>query len=170
MHPSLVALSASAIATVYAVGYVHTQPAEPAPELAGEIVQIAAAPTPTVEVMHEHAAPTSEIVVSVSTAVASPTAEPTAVKMPDVKYNDGTYAGAGTSRFGDVEVEVAIVGGRINQIVLTSVTTTYSPRYVAPLPAEAIRRQSPFVDLVSGASVSSQAFSEAVQRALLKAK
>src|SRR4051812_34965214 len=116
LHPGLVALSASAIAAIYTVGYIHTQSVDAA---------IASVLTPTAVTSVATALPTTaiatptgvaQIVVApsattaVKAATAVPTAAPTATTASTAAaaYKEGTYSGAGTSRFGGVEVAVTI--------------------------------------------------------------
>jgi NosR/NirI family nitrous oxide reductase transcriptional regulator len=85
-------------------------------------------------------------------------------------WRDGTYLGHGENRFGGVYVAVQIAGGRISQVWVTSVTTTFPPQVIAGLPGSVVERQSTSVDLVSGATGSSAAFIDAVQGALRQAQ
>lgn len=132
----LVALSASAVATVYFAGLLSTRAAADA---------IVTSPTPT---------PTSTAVSS-----ARSTSE----------YADGTYAGSGTSRFGSVSVSVTTSAGKITNVQITKVTTSYPVSRIASLPGQVVQSQSANVNTVSGATYSSQAFKQAVQSALFQA-
>jgi uncharacterized protein with FMN-binding domain len=153
IHPRLAALSASAIAAVYAVGYVHTQPA--ADSVASAAAQVVVEPTllPT-------ALPTATSITSLPTAIATSVT---------AAYKDGTYSGMGTSRFGNVEVAVTVAGGKITDVALTRVTTKYPASRIAALPGQVVARQSARVDNVSGATASATPFRTAVQAALAKA-
>jgi len=84
-------------------------------------------------------------------------------------YRDGTYLAEGRSRFGSVYVTVAISGGRISQVWINAVTTTFPPQVIAAMPGQVVDRQTASIDLVSGASASSAAFIEAVRAALAQA-
>jgi uncharacterized protein with FMN-binding domain len=83
---------------------------------------------------------------------------------------DGTYSGVGTSRRGNVQVSLSVQGGRIASVNITGATTEYPTRDIAGLPAQVVSRQSPQIDIVSGATYSSLAFRGAVQQALQKAQ
>ena len=83
---------------------------------------------------------------------------------------DGSYTGLGTSRRGDVQVALSIQGGRIANVNITSATTQYPTRSFSGLPGEVVSRQSPQIDIVSGATYSSLAFRGAVQQALQRAQ
>lgn len=84
-------------------------------------------------------------------------------------YKDGTYSGHGTSRRGDVWVDVTVGGGRITSVKITRSTLQYPLRDIADLPDEVVQRQSAQVDIVSRATYSSQAFRGAVSQALSSA-
>jgi len=85
-------------------------------------------------------------------------------------YKDGTYFGWGTSRHGDIQASVVIVGGRIASASIAQCLTRYPCSWIASLPGEVVARQSPKIDYVSGATQSTEAFSSAVIDALSKAK
>ena len=85
-------------------------------------------------------------------------------------YKDGTYTGQGTSRRGDVWVQVEVAGGRISNVSITRSTLQYPLRDIAGLPQEVVDRQSAQVDVVSRATYSSMAFRQAVTQALSSAK
>src|SRR5438270_717349 len=85
-------------------------------------------------------------------------------------YKDGTYTGQGTSRRGDVWVQVEVAGGRISNVSITRSTLQYPLRDIAGLPQEVVDRQSAQVDVISRATYSSMAFRQAVTQALSGAK
>src|SRR5215469_2333127 len=64
-----------------------------------------------------------------ATAVSAPTSAPTAIatgtSVASLGYADGTYSGTGSSRFGNVTVSVTTSGGRITNVQITRVTTSY---------------------------------------------
>ena len=90
--------------------------------------------------------------------------------MPTGKYKDGTYLGWGTSRHGDIQAQVVIEGGRIVSATIAQCWTRYSCSWIAALPPQVARRQSPEVDYVSGATQSTNSFYYGVVEALAKAK
>jgi uncharacterized protein with FMN-binding domain len=106
-------------------------------------------------------------------AVNVPTAPPpttsTPTPTPQRAYKDGTYAGWGSSRHGDIEATVVIAGGRIVSTAITQCLTRYSCSWIAALPGQVISRQSADVDYVSGATQSTNAFYYAVADALAQA-
>ncbi|SRR5258708_35588923 len=93
-------------------------------------------------------------------------------------YKDGSYTGnvSSASMYGDVQVKAIISGGKITDIQFlqlpdapghtTEVSTVSSPI----LKQEAIQAQSAHVNLVSGATQTSQGFIDSLQSALDQAK
>ena len=149
MHRGLVALSASAITAIYLAGYAHTQPAD---------AEIGASPAPLATVSRSPTQPARAVARATATAVPAAAA-----------YKDGTYTGQGSSRRGNVWVSVSVANGRIGSVTITRSTLQYPVRDIAGLPAQAVQRQSAQVDIVSGATYSSQAFRTAVSQALAQA-
>jgi uncharacterized protein with FMN-binding domain len=76
----------------------------------------------------------------------------------------------GTSRRSNVQVSIAIQAGQIASVSITRATTEYPTRLIANLPSQVVARQSAQVDMVSGATYSSQAFRGAVLQALQRAE
>ena len=147
MPRRLVALSSSAIATIYFAGFVATRSAD--------------AGIPTASDAGSSTTPVSTVV---------PTATATTAAAPNVSpYADGTYTGTGSSRRGNVSVSLTVASGKITSVTITGVTTEYPVARIAGLPAQVVSRQSAQVDSVSGATYSAQAFRLAVQAALAKA-
>ena len=105
-------------------------------------------------------------------APAQPTSTPdaTSATQSQAQYTDGTYAGQGTSRRGDVWVSVQIQGGRIANVTITRSTLQYPVTDIQGLPAQVVQRQSAQVDIVSRATYSSTAFRTAVTQALSAAQ
>ena len=83
---------------------------------------------------------------------------------------DGVYTGWGTSRHGDIESRVEIRNGRIISASIAQCLTMYSVYWIAALPPQVVKRQSPEVDIISGATESSNAFYDGVMEALKKAR
>jgi uncharacterized protein with FMN-binding domain len=177
LNKNLVALSSAAIVAVYAVGLARSDADTPevaAGPTASPIAQTATQPSPE---------PTPTAVArAVARAIASATPSPAAgaagqppavatspAPSASVRYQDGTFTGSGTSRFGGFDVAVTIRNGAISSVELTRVTTRYPASRIAGLPGQVIERQSADVDLVSGATYSARAFKDAVAQALAKA-
>jgi uncharacterized protein with FMN-binding domain/ribosomal protein S9 len=217
MSRRLVVISTAAIATVFSVGYVHTQPAEERLAAADSIItssstQVAGSTGGhTVQTTASEAATTSALF-TLSPALPGDTQAPvasgplaadgrrnerggrgdggfrqslpapTAVPAPVVtgttaatvtanstRYRDGSYTGMGENRHGDVQVTVTIAGGRIVGAPIAQCGMQYPCSRIAMLPGQVLARQSTDVDLVSGATMSSTAYQEAVLQALAKA-
>jgi uncharacterized protein with FMN-binding domain len=198
MPRGLVALSASAVAAIYLAGYVRTQSADAGlASVAGDIpiaTTTAVTPTPigstvapprSVSALATAVPPsatsststatTSTASTSTATTAPAQAVSPTATSAQQTTsqtatgYTDGTYTGQGTSRRGDVWVQVQVTGGRIANVTITRSTLQYPLRDIAALPQQVVQRQSAQVDLVSRATYSSQAFRGAVSQALASA-
>jgi uncharacterized protein with FMN-binding domain len=85
-------------------------------------------------------------------------------------YKDGTYLGWGHSRHGDIQSFVIIEKGRIVHSGVEKCRTRWPCTLVDHLPAQVVKRQSPDVDFVSGATESGNAFYWGIVDALTKAK
>ena len=144
----LVALSASAVATIY---------------FAGLLSSAATADNGSAAVSESSVAPTDLPTVVVG-ATATPT--PTSAR---TGYADGTFSGTGSGRFGSVTVSVTTSAGSITNVQITKVSTTFPVSQIASLPAQVVQTQSASVNAVSGATASSQAFKQAIQQALAQA-
>ncbi len=111
-------------------------------------------------------------------ATAQPTVAPT--PQPTVntgKYKNGIYTGSVADAFyGNLQVQAVISGGRITDVIFLQFpndnrTSQYVNSQADPmLKQEAIQAQSAQVDIISGASASSQAFQQSLADALSKAK
>jgi uncharacterized protein with FMN-binding domain len=109
------------------------------------------------------AAPTPAPAPVVATVAATPA-------VPATVWKDGTYLGWGTCRHGDIQVAVAIEGGRIASAKISQCLTRYSCSVIDEMLPDVPRLQKADVDFVSGATQSSYAFYYAVVDALNKAK
>jgi uncharacterized protein with FMN-binding domain len=92
-------------------------------------------------------------------------------------YKNGTYTGSVQDAFyGNIQVQAVISGGKITDVVFLQYpndnrTSQYVNSIADPmLKQEAIQAQSAQVDIVSGASASSQAFQASLADALSQAK
>lgn len=118
------------------------------------------------------AAPTTDAAsAEVESAKPEPAAAPAATReSKDNKYRDGTYSGWGYSRHGDIEAAVVVQDGRVVSAEITQCLTRYSCSVIDMLPAQVISRQNAFVDLISGATESANAYSNAIFRALVSSQ
>jgi uncharacterized protein with FMN-binding domain len=102
---------------------------------------------------------------------------PTATSQPSSQYKDGTYTGSVADAFyGNIQVQATIANGKITNVQFLQYpndnpTSMAINQQADPMLAqEAIQKQSATVDIVSGATQSSQAFIESMQSALSQAK
>jgi uncharacterized protein with FMN-binding domain len=137
----LVALSSGAVAAIYLLGYLLTQ--NPRAIQPGSQLQCAA------QASH------------------SPTALARSAQRG--QYRDGVYCGVGSSPYGDVEILLTIRAGKISRVTIAQISTFFSASVIEGLPAAVVRRQNADIDLITGATGSSQAFQEAIQNALRQA-
>jgi uncharacterized protein with FMN-binding domain len=141
-----------------------------------------AAPSTGTDSAGSSASSTSAPSSSSTTNPPAETAAPPAVAAPAAPaksaYKDGVYLGWGSCRHGDIEASVTIQEGKIALVAISQCLTRYSCGWIAPkipggglpdLPSQAVERQGPKVDYVSGATESSYAFADAVVAALAKA-
>ncbi len=155
---------------------VAAAPSDPPGQPSGNSPQ--GAPTdaqPTAPAGSQQTAPTEPPPLPSPTAKPAP--KPTAIAQNSGQYKNGTYTGPSVDAFyGIVQVQVSIQGGKIANVQFlqypndrrTSVriNTTVMPW----LTSEAVQAQSANVDIISGATLTSQAFAESLQTALDAAK
>lgn len=183
----LVITSTAAIVAVYAVGFVRTQAAADRVSAAERHVQ--AAPSDAVSAPAPPASVAPTEVASHTTGFSSrssqadngqanansasatqPAPQPTATATPAAtRYRDGTYDATGTSRHGDIAAQVTVKGGKIVSTEITGCYTRYPCSRISDLTGAVVSQQSTNVDLVTGATDSSEAFLQAVDQALRKA-
>jgi len=163
----------------------HAEPAvakKAEPTAAAPVVSAApqAAPTPAPAARADTSA-TATRVDTPATPPAPPPSQQAVAQPPDTAsapanekersgFKDGVYSGWGTSRHGDIQASVEIKDGKITRAYIAQCLTRYSCSWVSALPPEVIQRQSPEVDVVSGATQSSNAFYYAIVEALKQAK
>lgn len=85
-------------------------------------------------------------------------------------YKDGTYLGWGSCRHGDIQASVVVERGQIVAAGIQQCLTRYSCSWIAALPSQVVSRQSTDLDYVSGATQSTEAFEDAIDDALSKAR
>lgn len=86
-------------------------------------------------------------------------------------YQPGTYEGVGKGKNGDVKVEVTLTKDKIESVKVTEhhETMDIAETALEKIPAEIIKAQSTDVDIVTGATVISDAIKEGANDALVKA-
>jgi uncharacterized protein with FMN-binding domain len=131
----------------------------------------AVASAPAVPALASAAAAATEAAAPPGPVAAAPTAAPAAAAAaPTVLYKDGTYLGWGHSRHGDIQSFVIIEKGRIVHAGVEKCRTRWPCTLVDHLPPQVVKRQSPDVDFVSGATESGNALYWGIVDALTKAK
>jgi uncharacterized protein with FMN-binding domain len=150
MDKKWVILCSTAIAAVYTAGYVATDTQAAQGQLPQHIVN----KTNTG-----------------SQKVNNQSASKNVVSHPSSKvYKDGTFTGSGWNRRGSIDVQVTIKNDKITDVEISNFAMHYSERDVVGLPDEVLQKQSAQVTNVSGATYSTEAFSDAVLQALEQAK
>jgi uncharacterized protein with FMN-binding domain len=103
----------------------------------------------------------------------TPTPTPSPSPTPGGRYHDGRYTGDDVSmRFGDVQVQVTVAGGRITAVQALQMPSdrqrSASISQVAGpmLHDEVLQAQSAEIDSLSGATYTSDAYAQSVQAAL----
>lgn len=91
-------------------------------------------------------------------------------------YKDGTYTGStADAYYGNVQVQATISGGKITNVKFlqypdTHSTSVYINQQAMPyLQQEAIKAQNAHVNIISGATYTSQAFAQSLNSALSQA-
>ncbi len=93
--------------------------------------------------------------------------DPSLPAAPEAQYRDGTYEGSGNGRNGEIVMAVTIEGGRIANIEAVSHSETEEYWNEAVKMTDAmIEAQAADVDMVTGATLSSQGILQAVKSAL----
>lgn len=144
MGQKMIGLCSAAIGAVYLAGYYVSEPSN----------QIQSKESNTINKL----------------AVVSPNKMDIPKQQISKMYKNGTFKGEGYNRIGSVEVAVTIKNDRITNVEITRCTTSYSESFIQDLPKQVIVRQSPNVDVVSGATRSTEDFQNAVEEALQQAK
>jgi uncharacterized protein with FMN-binding domain len=147
----------------------NAAPVAPAP-LVNTPATPAAPPVAVATTETAPASPAPPVVPSREASTAQPAVAPPAAKPPrQYKYKEGTFLGWGYSRHGDIQASVVIKAGQIISAEIERCQTRYPCSWIMDLPGQAVTRQSSDVDVISGASESSYAYSDAVMDALSKA-
>jgi uncharacterized protein with FMN-binding domain len=104
-------------------------------------------------------------------ATAAPTAAPTTASGGGTSASTKVDGPVVSTRFGDVQVEVVIASGKVTDVVALELPTGRRSgqisQYAGPiLRQEALQAQSSQIDLVSGATYTSDAYAQSLQSAL----
>jgi len=105
-----------------------------------------------------------------SAEVAEVAKEP--VSTPPSKYEDGVYTGEGTGKKPGIKISVTIEGDKITDIAVVEYNDSdaHFNDVAAEIIPEIISAQSADVDVISGATMSSEGIIQAVSDALAKAE
>ena len=112
-------------------------------------------------------------------AQAQPTQAPTAQpqQVAQGQYKDGSYNGPVTDAFyGQMQVEAVIQGGKLTQVQILQyphdrrTSQMINSQALPWLESEAVQAQSANINMISGATLSSNAFIESLQSALSSAR
>jgi uncharacterized protein with FMN-binding domain len=133
------------------------------------------APAPSASPSQAQANPSPSPRSAAPAAVRQPTATPT--QQAGSPYKDGTYAGVSTSAYwGNMQVQATVANGQLTNIQFLqwpndrSRSVRINQQALPLLVQEAIQAQSGKVNVISGATDSSRAFSQSLQSALVKAQ
>lgn len=137
-----------------------------------KITDNSASPTPT-----HTPTPTVPSTTSNKTTIPTSPVLPTATPVPSSPYKDGTYTGDVADAFyGNVQIQITISSGKISNVQFLQYpndrnhSIEVNSQAMPYLIQEAIQAQSANVDVISGATATSQAFVQSMQSALNKAK
>ena len=156
----------------------HAVGSDERPVVVGNVQLPTPTPTPTPS---SATPPPSPVSAGSTVSPSTPAPTPTPASMPMMKrmgmYKDGSYTGSvQDAYYGNIQVQAVISGGRITDVIFLQFpndngTSQYINSQADPmLKQEAIQAQSAQVDIVSGASASSQAFQASLSDALSQAK
>lgn len=112
-----------------------------------------------------------------SSPAQNPNQTPTPTPKPKGQYADGTYTGGSADAYyGMVQVEAIVQGGKLTNVKFLQYPNTHSTsvfinqQAMPYLTQEAIAAQSANVNIISGATFTSQAFQQSLASALAQAK
>ncbi len=121
--------------------------------------------------------PTSTGTPGSSTTTPSPQNTPPTPATPSAKYKDGTYTGSTASNmYEDIQVAITVSGGKITNVTTPVVNSGsgHSEQInnfaIPQLNQQTIASQTAQIDGVSGASFTSQSYTQSLQSALDQAK
>ncbi|MGH7239538.1 MAG: FMN-binding protein [Candidatus Saccharimonadales bacterium] len=151
---SLIGLAVLAVFVIYSLGIRHQQPRVSKPAS-----------------LTTNNNPASSNNPATNSAITNPSAS-----APAAKYKDGTYTGSvANAYYGNIQVKTTVSGGKITNVKFlqypdTHQTSVYINQQAMPyLQQEAIKTQSPNVNIISGATFTSQAFQQSLASALSQA-
>jgi uncharacterized protein with FMN-binding domain len=139
--------------------------------------QVPTAPPTAVPAAPQSDSPATSAPLPTEPAPPTPTTAPTAIVKALGQYKDGSYTGPQVDAYwGVVQIKAVIRNGKISDVTFLEYpsdrrTSQRINSIAMPyLKTEAIQVQSANVDLISGATLTSEAFAESLQAALSGAK
>lgn len=109
-------------------------------------------------------------------ANSSPASVPSPPSASNATYKDGTYTGAPSAdQWGQVQVQVTVSGGRITNVQFLTYpnerrrSVAINSEVIPILQSEAVQAQSAQVDVISGATLTSESFQQSLESALAQA-
>ncbi len=130
-------------------------------------------PTSTSSTTSSNTTPTS----TTSTTSSNTTPSPTTTTTASAQYKDGTFKGSTQNAYwGNVQVAAVISGGKITNVKILQYpnshsTSVYINQQALPyLQQETIKSQNANIQIISGATFTSQAFIQSLTDALTSAK
>lgn len=138
-------------------------------------VHVSSAATTTKNTVAKHKAAkhrTAKAVVKKKVAPGKTTKKAVVTPVVKQKYKDGTYTGIGETQIGAVQVNVTLKKDKVTNVQITGYSTHYPISYIDPiLPQEYLARQNiNQIDVISGATLSTEDFYYAVVSCLQKAQ
>lgn len=171
---ALVTVAPQATGTAATAPQQVSRPAQTPPPTATRSVPTAK-PTTSSPLQTETPAPTATATTSSPTK--TPTPAPTATTRPKGAYADGTYTGSvADANWGNVQVQVIVASGKVTDVKFLqypnhrSRSRSINDQAMPLLIQEAIQSQNASVDVVSGATDTSEAFIQSLASALQQAK
>lgn len=160
MKKYVIGIMVFGVLVVYSLGIRHQQPKISAPS------SLATNNTPSTTTSGSGTPPTNNSSLSGNSTTQTSTSN----------YKDGTYTGStADAYYGNVQVQATVSGGKITDVKFlqypdTHTTSVYINQQAMPyLQQEAIKAQSSHVNIISGATYTSQAFTQSLSNALSQA-
>ena len=116
-------------------------------------------------------------IIPLSTSSSSNSSPQPTQSVSPITYRDGSYTGSVADAFyGNIQIKAVIFSGKISDVLFLqypndrSESVEINQQAMPPLREEAIQVQNSQVDIVSGATQTSEAFRQSLQSALEQAK
>ena len=163
---------------IYSIGIRHERPiiAKPASLASVKTPSSTSTSTSTPATSSSSPSSTSSSATSSKSSTSVSSSPPPAKKTSTGQYSDGTYTGSSVNvYYGNVQVSVTISSGKISDVKFLSYpnshsTSVYINQQVMPyLKQEAIKSQNSNVQVISGATFTSEGFIQSLSAALKKA-